>query len=149
MRTRTFSNELLMVAIFGICSWGCTRTSGGSGGTGGSQSGGSGGDQSGGSGGNSAGSGGGNAASGSIQQFARKLVGLLRRAPETPSAAEVCVRRCYFAAESGVREGFYCTLYVSGYGNDGASARRNWEVALKLMGNAIVQLSAFSATPGH
>ena len=83
------------------------------------------------------------------EQFARKLVGLLRRAPETPSAAEVCVRRCYFAAESGVREGFYCTLYVSGYGNDGASARRNWEVALKLMGNAIVQLSAFSATPGH
>ena len=83
------------------------------------------------------------------EQFARKLVELLRRAPETPSAAEVCVRRCYFAAEGGVREGFYCTLYVSGYGNDGASARRNWEVALKLMGNAIVQLSAFSATPGH
>ena len=82
------------------------------------------------------------------EQFARKLVGLLRRAPETPSAAEVCVRRCYFAAEGGVREGFYCTLYVSGYGNDGASARRNWEVALKLMGNAIVQLSALPASPG-
>jgi hypothetical protein len=76
------------------------------------------------------------------EQFARKLVALLRRAPETPSAAEVCVRRCYFAEEGGVREGFYCTLYVSGYGNDGASARQNWAVGLKLMGNAIVQLSA-------
>ena len=76
------------------------------------------------------------------EQFARKLVELLRRAPETPSAAEVCVRRCYFAEEGGVREGFYCTLYVSGYGNDGASARQNWAVGLKLMGNAIVQLSA-------
>jgi hypothetical protein len=52
------------------------------------------------------------------------------------------VRRCYFAEEGGVREGFYCTLYVSGYGNDGASARQNWAVGLKLMGNAIVQLSA-------
>ena len=76
------------------------------------------------------------------EQFARKLVELLRRAPETPSAAEVCVRRCYFGEEGGVREGFYCTLYVSGYGNDGASARQNWAVGLKLMGNAIVQLSA-------
>ncbi len=76
------------------------------------------------------------------EQFARKLVGLLRRAPETPSAAEVCVRQCYFAEEGGVREGFYCTLYVSGYGNDEVSARQNWGVALKLMGNAIVQLSA-------
>jgi len=82
------------------------------------------------------------------EQFARKLVELLRRAPETPSSAEVCVRRCYFAEEDAVREGFYCTLYVSGYGNDGPSARRNWEVGLKLMGNAIVQLSAFSVTHG-
>jgi hypothetical protein len=75
------------------------------------------------------------------EQFARKLVALLRRTPETPSAAEVCVRRCYFAEESGVREGHYCTLYVSGYGNDEASARRDWGVALKLVGNAVVQLS--------
>ncbi len=75
------------------------------------------------------------------EQFAQELVELLRRAPETPSAAEVCVRRCYFGEEGGVREGFYCTLYVSGYGNDKASARQNWEVGLKLMGNAVVQLS--------
>jgi hypothetical protein len=75
------------------------------------------------------------------EQFAKNLVQLLRRAPETPSAAEVCVRRCYFA-ESGVRVGFYCTLYMSGYGNDDDSARQNWEVGLKLMGNAILQLSA-------
>ena len=76
------------------------------------------------------------------EQFARKLVELLRRVPDTPSAAEVCVRRCYFADDGDVREGFYCTLYVSGYGNEEASARRNWGVGLKLMGNAVVQLSA-------
>jgi hypothetical protein len=75
------------------------------------------------------------------EQFARKLVELLRRTPETPSAAEVCVRRCYFAEAGGVREGCYCTLYVSGYGKDEAGARLNWGVGLKLVGNAVVQLS--------
>jgi hypothetical protein len=65
----------------------------------------------------------------------------LRRAPDIPSAAEACVRRCYFG-DGGVGEGFYCTLYVSGYGNDEVSARRNWGVGLKLVGNAIVQLSS-------
>jgi hypothetical protein len=75
------------------------------------------------------------------EQFARNLVELLRRTPETPSAAEVCVRRCFFW-DSGVREGFYCTLYVSGYGDDEVCAHRNWGIGLKLMGNAIVQLSA-------
>jgi hypothetical protein len=79
------------------------------------------------------------------EQFARKLVELLRRVPETPSAAEVCVRRCYFEEEGRVQEGFYCTLYVSGYGNDGVSANQNWGLGLKLMGNAIVQLSAGGA----
>jgi hypothetical protein len=76
------------------------------------------------------------------EQFARKLVELLRRVPETPSAAEVCVRRCFFGDDGGVRGGFYCTLYVNGYGSDRASARQNWGVGLKLMGNAIVQLLA-------
>ena len=77
------------------------------------------------------------------EQFARKLVALLQRAPETPSSAEVCVRRCYFATneEGETQEGCFCTLYVSGYGTDEASARLNWGVALKLLGNAIVQLS--------
>ena len=76
------------------------------------------------------------------EQFARRLVELLRRTPEIPSAAEVCVRRCYYAADGKVREGCYCTFYVSGYGNDETSTRQNWGVGLKLVGNAIVQLSA-------
>jgi hypothetical protein len=55
MRTRrSLLNELLPVAIFGICSWGCQATSGGSG-SGGSQSGGSSGNQSGGSSGSQTG----------------------------------------------------------------------------------------------
>jgi len=76
------------------------------------------------------------------EQFVRKLIELLRRTPETPSAAEVCVRRCYFEEGGDVREGYYFTWYVSGYGRDDTSARLNWGVGLKLMGNAILQLSA-------
>jgi hypothetical protein len=75
------------------------------------------------------------------EQFSRRLVELLRRAPEIQSAADVCVRRCYFPGNGEVREGFYFTLYTSGYGNDEEDARRNWEVGLKLVGNAILQLS--------
>jgi hypothetical protein len=75
------------------------------------------------------------------ERFARKLVELLRKTPEATSSAEVCVRRCYFGEGNGVGEGFYCTLYVSGYGN-GDTARERWDVGLRLMGNAIVQLSA-------
>jgi hypothetical protein len=76
------------------------------------------------------------------EQFARKLVALLRRAPDIPSAAEACVRRCFFEHGDNVQEGFYFTLYVRGYGSDEAEARKNWEVGLRLVGNAVAQLSA-------
>lgn len=82
------------------------------------------------------------------QEFCATLVKLLHRAPETPSTLEICVRRCYFAAPAGVQDGFYCTLYVTGYGGDEASARQNWAVGLKLTANAILQISATpQATP--
>jgi hypothetical protein len=74
--------------------------------------------------------------------FAKKLVELLRRTPETPSVAELCVRRCYFQGNAITAEGFYCTVYVSGYGDDEARARQNWGIGLRLAGNAILQLSA-------
>lgn len=79
------------------------------------------------------------------ERFASKLVGLLRRAPDMPLAAEICVRRCYFDESAGIHEGFYCTLYVGGYGNDEDTARQNWGLALKLVASAIVQLSAGKA----
>jgi hypothetical protein len=79
------------------------------------------------------------------EQFAGKLVGLMRRAPDMPSVAEICVRRCYYDESVGIHEGFYCTLYLSGYGNDEDRARQNWGLALKLVASAIVQLSAFKA----
>jgi hypothetical protein len=76
------------------------------------------------------------------EQFARKMVGLLRRAPEIPAAAEICVRRCFFEVGGGVREGFSCTFSLSGYGSDCDSSHQTWAVSLKLMANAFMQLSA-------
>jgi len=76
------------------------------------------------------------------EKFAREFVALLKLAPEISSRVEVCVRRCYFTNDGNVREGLYFTLYAFGYGNDDATARLNWEVALKLAANAVLQLSA-------
>ena len=74
--------------------------------------------------------------------FAKKLVELLRRAPETQSAVEVCVRRCRFHTEVKSGASFYFTVYVSGYGDDQARARQNWGIGLRLVGNAVLRLSA-------
>jgi hypothetical protein len=76
------------------------------------------------------------------KEFAGKLTGLLRRAPEMSASAELCVRRCFFADRERTSEGFYFTLYVNGYGNDESTAQKNWSIALKLAGSAILQLSA-------
>jgi hypothetical protein len=80
------------------------------------------------------------------ERFARKLAKLLRRAPDMPSAAEICVRRCYYDNAGVIREGFYCTLYISGYGNDEPKACQSWGLGLTLMRNAVVQLSADGAS---
>lgn len=75
------------------------------------------------------------------ESFSKKLTALLRRAPEILAAAEICVRRCFFTRDEETREGFYFTLYISGYGSDDEVSRRSWSVALSLAGNAILQLS--------
>lgn len=76
------------------------------------------------------------------ERFARSFTELLRRAPEISAAVEVCVRRCFFLEAEETRSGFYCTLYGSGYGANEASARSNCGIALRLAGNAVLQLSA-------
>jgi len=75
------------------------------------------------------------------ESFARRLTELLRRAPEIGAAVEICVRRCFFSDAGEIREGFYFTVYVNGYGVDETAARKNWAIATKLVGNAIAQLS--------
>jgi len=72
----------------------------------------------------------------------KRLVTLLRRAPEISSSVEVCVRRCFLVDVGEPREGFYFTVYVNGYGNDEPGARKSWTIGLDLVGGAILQLSA-------
>jgi hypothetical protein len=75
------------------------------------------------------------------EQLAKRLIQLLQRAPEIPAAAEFLIRRCYCHGEEEIRDGFYITFYVFGYGDDEIQSRQRWAVGLKLVQNAIRQLS--------
>ena len=74
------------------------------------------------------------------EQFVRKLVQLLKKAPEIPASAEFLIRRCYYHLDQGIRDGFYITFYLLGYGDDEAQARQRWAIGLKLVENAIRQI---------
>ncbi|MCI0353426.1 MAG: hypothetical protein L0099_00070 [Acidobacteria bacterium] len=82
------------------------------------------------------------------QELAENASRLLRRAPEIPAAAEFVVRRCFFHVQPGLapgappQEGFYLTFYLYGYGDDQPDAQRRWGIALKVVENLLLQLSA-------
>jgi hypothetical protein len=85
------------------------------------------------------------------ENFSKRIARLLLRAPDIPCAAEFIVRRCYYAAgaagaqpggDAEAAEGFYLTFYLFGYGDDEDEARRRWGIALKMVENALLQLSA-------
>ena len=82
------------------------------------------------------------------EYLAKRLVQLLRRVPEMPVAVEFLIRRCYYHAEEEapgeeeIRDGFYITFYLFGYGDDEEKSRQNWVIGLKLVQNAIRQLAA-------
>ena len=75
------------------------------------------------------------------EDCARSLVRLLRRGPEMPASAEFLVRRCFFA-DDREPDGFYITCYVFGYSDNEEDARKHWGIALRLVGSALVQISA-------
>jgi len=77
------------------------------------------------------------------ERFAQRTIDLLSRVPPISAAVEVIIRRCYYyLGESGERAGYYFTIYVSGYGKDATEARQRWGIALDLLQNVILQLSA-------
>ena len=71
------------------------------------------------------------------ERLAKLLTGLLKQVPEIPAAIEFLIRRCYYHNEEGVRDGFYITFYLFGYGDDEVQARQRWAIGLKLVENAI------------
>jgi hypothetical protein len=75
------------------------------------------------------------------QRMAKQLVQLLQRAPDIPSTAEFLIRRCYYLSGNEIRDGFYITFYLFGYGDEEVQSRERWAIALKFAQNAIWQLS--------
>ncbi|MDP9160827.1 MAG: hypothetical protein M3O09_11455 [Acidobacteriota bacterium] len=75
------------------------------------------------------------------EQLAQHLTQLLKRAPEMPASAEFLIRRCYYHSETDITEGFYFTFYLFGFGDELAQAQMRWEVGVRLVQNAILQLS--------
>jgi hypothetical protein len=87
-----------------------------------------------------------------IEDLGNKLARLLQRAPEIPAAADFVARRCFYHGEidtAPLRQGFYLTFYLSGYGEDEAQAQQRWSIALQLVGNALLQLSAAESSRAH
>lgn len=76
------------------------------------------------------------------ERFADAVCKLLKRAPEISAAVEFIVRRCAYHLADTVKDGFYLTFYLYGYGADDKEARQRWGIALKLVENALLQLSA-------
>ena len=76
------------------------------------------------------------------ERLAKRITQLLGCVPDIPAAAELLIRRCFYRGTNEVREGFYITLYLFGYGDDEIQSRQRWAIALKLASNAIRQISA-------
>lgn len=75
------------------------------------------------------------------EQGGKQLALLLQRVPAIPASAEFLIRRCSYHEDQGVRDGFYITFYLFGYGDDEEDARLRWAIGLKLVENAIRQWS--------
>jgi hypothetical protein len=87
------------------------------------------------------------------ESLVQRTIALLKKVPEIPASAELIVRHCYFpggshtsdasqpSKASDAQAGFYVTAYVFGYGEEEEQARRQWAVALRLVGNALLQAS--------
>lgn len=78
------------------------------------------------------------------QALAEDLCNLLKRAPEMAASVELVVRHCHFHSggnQSDSRIGFCLTAYVTGFGDSDDEAVKRWTIALKLLQNALVQVS--------
>jgi hypothetical protein len=79
------------------------------------------------------------------EELARRMTELLGRAPRVSAAAEFVIRRCYYhpdGAPDVSDHGFCITFYLHGYGDDEIEARQRWTIGLRLVQNALLQISA-------
>ena len=81
------------------------------------------------------------------QHFAERLTQLLIKAPDFAAAVEVVLRRCYYHRGhppdmENSDDGYCATLYLYGYGDEQGAAQKSWDIGLKLVQNAVMQMSA-------
>lgn len=78
------------------------------------------------------------------EKLADDIAKLLHRAPDISAAAEFIVRRCFYHGNDGATEadaGYCITFYLHGYGDDEDDSRLRWGIAIKVVQNALLQLS--------
>ena len=76
------------------------------------------------------------------ESLAKNLSALLKGGPEIPASADFLIRRCHYHGEQDhIDSGFYITFYLFGYDDSEELACQRWAIALKLVQNAILQLS--------
>lgn len=74
--------------------------------------------------------------------LAKQLAQAAQLGPEIAASTEFIIRRCYYHMnDEEVRDGFYITFYLFGYG-DKTGAREHWVIGLKFVQNAICELPA-------
>ena len=73
------------------------------------------------------------------ERFVRRITRLLQAAPEVAAAVQFLIRRCFYLQRNEVRDGFYVTFYLFGYGDEEEAARARWNEGLKLVDNALRQ----------
>lgn len=80
------------------------------------------------------------------EEFANALLTLLTKVPDFAAAADFVLRRCYYhrphQSPDHSDDGYCLTFYLNGYGDDEAGAKKSWSIGLKLVQNAVMQLSA-------
>jgi len=89
------------------------------------------------------------------ESFLKRLTRLLQSVPEILASAEFVLRRCHYYEDAfverqaspptwrdGVRDGFYITFYLFGFGEDEAKARAQWAMALSVVTNALALVTS-------
>jgi hypothetical protein len=78
------------------------------------------------------------------EELAREACELLKRVPPISCAAEFTIRHCYFhePGRADSKQGFGITFYLFGYGANQEESRARWNIGMKLVENALLQISA-------
>jgi hypothetical protein len=86
------------------------------------------------------------------EEFANTLKALLSKVPDFAAAADIVLRRCYYHRPEHSPDhsdsGYCLTFYLNGYGDDEDGAKKIWSIALKLVQNAVMQMSARKKASG-